>query len=92
MCNPDDGFHPDRSTRIGKKLFNTILSCLPTSPKKLLSDNDIKLPSTILLKPTSFNYISFCEFQNPIIVDKIVGIMLEDFSLGQININLQIIC
>src|SRR3954464_8646365 len=44
-----------------KKLFNTMLSCLPSSSRQLLSDNDIKLPSTILLKPTLFNYISFCE-------------------------------
>src|SRR3954453_22611372 len=45
-----------------KNFFNTILSCLPSSSKQLLSDNDIKLPSTILLKPTLFNYISFCKF------------------------------
>src|SRR5437763_16761807 len=45
-----------------EKLFNTILSWLPSSSNQLLSDNDIKLPSTILLKPSSFNYLSFCEF------------------------------
>src|ERR1044072_4900357 len=42
-----------------KKLFNTILSCLPSSSKQLLSNCDIKLPST---KPTLFNYIGFCRF------------------------------
>src|SRR5688572_21381207 len=38
-----------------KKLLNTILSCLPPSSKQLLSDNDITLPSTILLKNPLFN-------------------------------------
>src|SRR4051794_24470344 len=45
-----------------KKLYNTIFSSLSPSSKQLLSDNNIKLPSTILLKLTLFNYISFCEF------------------------------
>src|ERR1044072_735636 len=45
-----------------KKLINTILSCLPSSSKQLLSNNGIKLPSTILLKlPLSCNYINFCK-------------------------------
>jgi hypothetical protein len=51
------------------KLLNTILSCLPSSSKQLLSDNNIKLPSTILLKSSLFNYISFCKFP---IIDSIV--------------------
>src|SRR3954452_4653680 len=50
-------------------LLNTILSCLPSSSKQLLSDNNIKLPSTILLKSSLFNYISFCKFP---IIDSIV--------------------
>ena len=37
--------------------FNTILSFLPPFSKQFLSDNDIKLPSTNLLKPPLFNYI-----------------------------------
>src|SRR3954453_2564320 len=61
-----------------RKLFNTILSCLPSSSKKLLSDNNIKLFSTILLKPT-FNYVSFCEFPDAKTVDKIVE-MVSDVS------------
>ena len=84
-----------------RKLFNTIISCLPSSSKKLLSDNDFKSFSTILSKPISFNYISFCEFPNPKIVDKIVRMMFEEFSVEQISVdrrkpfrtrNLQIIC
>src|ERR1044072_2162511 len=54
------------------RLFNTILSCLPLSSKQLLSDNDIKLPSTILLKTPLFNYISFCEFPDSEFVNDIV--------------------
>jgi hypothetical protein len=45
-----------------KKIFsNTIFSCLPTSSKQLLFDNDIKLPLTILSKSPMFNYVSFCK-------------------------------
>src|SRR5579871_1491283 len=42
--------------------FNTILYFLPASSKQLLFDNDIKLPSKILIKPPLFNYIDFYEF------------------------------
>src|SRR4051794_34761378 len=45
-----------------KKLINTILSCLSSSSNQLLSENDIKLPSTIFSKTPLFNYISFCKF------------------------------
>src|ERR1044072_4678180 len=55
-----------------EKLFNTMLSCLPLPSKQLLSDNDIKLPSTILLKTPLFNYISFCEFPEDEIINKIM--------------------
>src|SRR5213083_800851 len=48
-----------------KNLVNTILSCLPPSSRQLLSDIDIKLLSTILLKTPLFNYISFCKFPHP---------------------------
>src|ERR1051325_6062620 len=53
--------------------FNTILSCLPSSSKQLLSDNGAKLPSEILLRSPLFDYISFCEFPT----DKIVKVMVE---------------
>src|SRR4051812_16010534 len=61
-----------------KDLFNTILSCLPSSSRRLLSDNNIELPSTILLKPTLFNYISFCEFPDARIIDNIISIVFKE--------------
>ncbi|RIA91066.1 hypothetical protein C1645_768448 [Glomus cerebriforme] len=62
------------------KLINTILFFLPSSSKQLLSDNDIKLPSTILSKPPFFNYIDFCKFPKSEVVRKIIGIVLGNFS------------
>ena len=60
----------------GKKLSNTIISCLPPSSKQLLSDNGVKLPSEILLRSPLFNYISFCEFLlNARIINKIIKIV-----------------
>ncbi|RGB30145.1 hypothetical protein C1646_765731 [Rhizophagus diaphanus] len=47
---------------INEKHCNVLLSFLPYSSKKLLLDNDIKLPSSTLSKFPSFNYISFCRF------------------------------
>ena len=61
-----------------EKMDNTILSCLLPSSKQLLSDNNIKLPSTILSNPPLFNYISFCEFPNTYIINKIVQNMFEE--------------
>src|ERR1043165_1297995 len=61
-----------------KKLFNLILSCLPSPSKQLLSDNDIKLPSTILLKDPLFNYISFCQFPQAEIINGIIEMVLEE--------------
>ncbi|GET03563.1 hypothetical protein GLOIN_2v1592804 [Rhizophagus clarus] len=62
------------------KTINTILSCLPISSKQILSDNNIKLPSTILLKPPLFNYISFCEFPSSEVINKITGFVLGNFN------------
>jgi hypothetical protein len=45
-----------------EKFSNTILSCLPTSSKQLLFDNDIKLPLTAFSKSPTFNYVSLCKF------------------------------
>src|SRR4051812_12989838 len=45
-----------------EKLSNVILSYLSSSSKQLLFENDINLPSTILSKPLTFDYISFCKF------------------------------
>src|SRR5436190_7101633 len=63
-----------------KKFFNTILSCLPSTSKKLLFDNDIKLPSTILLKPTLFNYISFCKFPKAYSIRKNINMMFAEIN------------
>ncbi|UZO11999.1 uncharacterized protein OCT59_003550 [Rhizophagus irregularis] len=48
-----------------EKFFNIIL-------KQLLFDNGIKLPSTILLKPPSFNYIIYCKFLKSKLIKEII--------------------
>src|SRR4051812_10420703 len=58
------------SNRNKEKIFNVILSCLPSSSKQLLSDNGIILPSTILLNTPSFNYVSFCKFPESEVIYK----------------------
>ncbi|GBB99584.1 hypothetical protein RclHR1_03570012 [Rhizophagus clarus] len=72
-------WHPDLNFQSKKKLFNVILSFLPFSSKKLLSDNNIELPSTVL-KLTLFNYINFCEFPSLYDINQIINIVLEEFS------------
>src|SRR5581483_10931565 len=65
--------HPDSLTdNSEKRLFNTILSCLPPSSKQLLFDNGIKLPSAVLLEVPLFDYIGFCEFPMHYIINKII--------------------
>src|SRR3989337_2794619 len=59
-----------------KKFYNIILTCLPSSSKQLLFNNNIELPSTILLKPPLFNYISFCSFPEARTIGRIIE-MLE---------------
>jgi hypothetical protein len=82
------------SRRLGDKvtrrmrLYNTILSCLPSSSKQLLSDNNIKLPSTILLKEPLFNYISFCKFPNAVYIIEIVKMVFESFNTRRPKQNL----
>ncbi|RIA83435.1 hypothetical protein C1645_880493 [Glomus cerebriforme] len=69
-----------------KKIFYTILSCLQSSSKQLLSDNDIELSSTIHLKSPLFNYISFCKFPGAKIIDNIVEMVFEEeFNKGKVN-------
>src|SRR5581483_6377947 len=55
-----------------KKLFSIILSCLSPSSKQHLSDNGIKLPSTVLSGVPLFDYIGFCEFPTYYIINKII--------------------
>ncbi|CAG8641498.1 12600_t:CDS:1 [Rhizophagus irregularis] len=62
---------------INEKLCNVILSFLPSSSKKLLSDNNIKLPSTLLKFPL-FNYISFCRYISSNNMSKIIDIVLKN--------------
>jgi len=69
-------------TELEKKLFNTILSCLPSSSKQELSHFGVKLSSD-LSKPPLLNYISFCQFPNAKKIDKIVHSVLE--SLDKYN-------
>src|SRR6266496_203810 len=61
-----------------KKLYNIILSCLPSSSRQLLFDNDIKLPSTIFSKPLLFDYISFCKYLESKFVNEIVDMVFKD--------------
>ncbi|RIA79005.1 hypothetical protein C1645_831972 [Glomus cerebriforme] len=72
-----------------KKLYNTILSCLPTSSKQFLSNHNIKLPSTIFTKPPLFNYISFCEFPEPEDINGIINMVLGRFSSNDKRIILE---
>src|SRR4051794_8821446 len=60
------------------KFINTILSCLPSSSKQLLFDNDIKLSSTILRKSPLFNYISFCIFPDDEFIFSIVEMVFGE--------------
>jgi hypothetical protein len=61
-----------------KKLFNTILSCLPISSKRLLIDNGVKLRSSLMIGQLLFKYISFCTFPNNSIVYKMIEMVLEN--------------
>ncbi|PKY33745.1 hypothetical protein RhiirB3_452901 [Rhizophagus irregularis] len=60
-----------------EKFYNIILSCLPTSSKQLLLDNDIKLPLTNLPKSLTFNYLSFCKYLKVDIVDNIINVVFK---------------
>jgi hypothetical protein len=57
-----------------EKFSNTILSCLTTSSKQLLFDNDIKLPLTAFSKFPTFNYVSLCKYLRSETIDKIVNV------------------
>jgi hypothetical protein len=60
-----------------EKFSNTILSCLPTSSKQLLFDNDIKFPLTTFSKPPTFNYVSLCKFLTFETINKIVNVAVH---------------
>jgi hypothetical protein len=68
-----------------KKYYNTILSCLPTSSKQLLFDNDIKLPLTILSKSPMFNYVSLCKFLKAYTIDNIIDFVFKAENLKEFN-------
>ncbi|CAB4418613.1 unnamed protein product [Rhizophagus irregularis] len=63
---------------VNEKFCNVILSFLSSSSKKLLSDNNIKLPSSTLSKFPLFNYISFCRFLYSNDIDKIINVVLKN--------------
>jgi hypothetical protein len=65
------------------KFYNILLSFLSTTTKKKLLKNEIKLPSTLLLKPPLFNYLSYCEFPEPEDINGIINMILGRF----INVN-----
>jgi hypothetical protein len=58
-----------------KRPFNTMLFCLPTSSKQLLTDNGVKLSSTILSSSPLFDYISFCEFPDAGHIRRIIRVV-----------------
>ncbi|RGB37211.1 hypothetical protein C1646_757162 [Rhizophagus diaphanus] len=64
-----------------KKFYNIILSSLSLSSKKFLNDNNIKLPSTIISKPLTFNYISFCKILESRTIDGIITKFFRDKKL-----------
>jgi hypothetical protein len=66
------------SEKSKEKFSNIILSCLPTSSKQLLLDNNIKLPSTILSKSPTFNYVSFCKFLRDVNIDNIINVVFKE--------------
>src|SRR5437764_1156660 len=59
--------------RSKNKFFTTILSCLSTSSKRFLFDNE----KNILLKSPLFNYISFCKFPEAEIINNILTIAVK---------------
>src|SRR6266498_1571227 len=61
-----------------RNVFEIILSCLSSSSKQILINNDIKLP--LLTKTPLFNYISFCKFPVPGDVNGII-----EMVLGKLN-------
>jgi hypothetical protein len=68
-----------------EKFYNIILSCLPTSSKKLLIDNNIRLPSTFLSKSLTFNYVSFCKFLRFGIIDNIINVVFKEEIINKVN-------
>jgi hypothetical protein len=65
-------------SKLIEKYFNVILSYLPSSSKQRLFNCNIKLPSTIFLKPLTFNYISYCKSLDYRIVNDIINTVLKE--------------
>ncbi|GBB87122.1 hypothetical protein RclHR1_13580002 [Rhizophagus clarus] len=72
-------YHPWNIYGSKRKLYNIILSFLPSTTKNILLNIEIKLPSTILTKPPLFNYLSYCEFPEPEDIDGIINMILGRF-------------
>ncbi|CAB5308757.1 unnamed protein product [Rhizophagus irregularis] len=64
-----------------EKFFNIIISCLSTSSKQLLFDNNIRLSQTILSKTPAFNYISLSKFFNGEILTYIMRMVFKEFLI-----------
>ncbi|CAB5185245.1 unnamed protein product [Rhizophagus irregularis] len=67
-----------------EKFFNIILSCLSTSSKQLLIDNNIRLSQTILSK-SSFNYVSLCKFLKIEIINNIINMIFRKEILTNVD-------
>ncbi|PKC59623.1 hypothetical protein RhiirA1_469176 [Rhizophagus irregularis] len=68
-----------------EKFFNIIISCLSTSSKQLLIDNNIRLSQTILSKTPAFNYISLCKFFNGEILTYIMRMVFKEEFLIKVD-------
>jgi hypothetical protein len=71
--------------KLKEKYYNIILSYLPTTSKKLLSDNDIKLPLTILSKSPMFNYASLYKSLRAYNINKIINFIFKVENLKEFN-------
>src|SRR6266536_4109097 len=62
-----------------KRLFSTLIACLPNESKELLIKNEIFI-STPTSKPPLFNYASFCKVLLICVIGDIIGKVLRNGS------------
>ncbi|GES92829.1 hypothetical protein GLOIN_2v1810914 [Rhizophagus clarus] len=83
------GKYPHYYMSVTEKLSNVILSCLPTSSKQLLFDNNIRLPLTNLSIPLTFNYVSFFKDLKVKTMDNIINLVFKEEILNGFNYSKQ---
>jgi hypothetical protein len=72
--------------KLETKFLRMILTHLPSSSRKLLSDNGVKLSSEIIFKPLSFNYVSFCKYIEADTIEKIISMGFDLETFGERNL------